>query len=312
MIDAACSEDAFTPTSTLWRVISYSSNGTANGSLPSIVQMLADDPKAGERFAAAAEKAKSNEQQRRTAEFLVAVLRVRKPDERTEAVKAMAKLLEEGESAQPSTSGAINGMLLWQAGQMLEKIDGIENRPSLLVSIFESAIREPTSGSSNIRYSASFRLVDAYVANGQPLKARRFLLDTYANTDNSQQNQYNPGYGDYQDLQTYQSIAEKLNEIGCPIDALAIYRRIISDPAKFEGLERWGRSMSLEKFRSPAAAAAKKINPNSSIAHLASNQSGSWRARVKGQQTLASDRIAGPAVGYVGGRRCKTGNSTRD
>src|SRR5690606_29476953 len=70
-------------------------------------------------------------------------------------------------------------------------------------------------------------------------KARRALLRSYEQTDNSQQNQYNPGYGDYADLQSYQAIAQKLVQVDGRLDAIRIYSAALAEPERFERAKRW-------------------------------------------------------------------------
>ena len=175
-----------------------------------------------------------------TAETLLLLLAIKKGDDVNQHAKDMIATLGEVEKRSDGKL-AISGTLLWQAGQILENVSDIKDQSTLLISVYEAAAKDPSAGRLDVRYSVRNQLIDAYVNSDQPLRARRYLMESFYNTDNSAQNQYNPGYGDYQDLQMYQSIATKLDVIGCPIDALAVYRHAISDPKKFELAKRWGR-----------------------------------------------------------------------
>ncbi|QDT02593.1 tetratricopeptide repeat protein [Rubripirellula lacrimiformis] len=275
MIAAICSDDAFLPSSTMWQVRSRSSGGTARGPLADLINMIVADEQVGKQFSDAAQAAAAKEIQKPTAEFLIALVDLKTADQKSDAAKRLHEITAQAvtaanddDSAADNTTVNISGGLLWQAGQVVETIRDVPDRPALLIALYEASTEDPNVSKVDFRYSVAARLVDAYADNNQSDKARQFALDGYRSIDHSDQNQYNPGYGDYQELREYQSIADKLIDMGCPIDALAIYRRAISEPAKFERSKRWSGSMSIDKFVDSAKKAADAVTPESSTQYL--------------------------------------------
>lgn len=279
IIDSASSDSAFQPNTNTWNISSYSSGGRANGALKTVLEMLQEDEEARQKFDEAAAKALETEANAPTSRLLTAMLQLNDDDLRDDAVSTLREVTapvnddaeeddDKGED-DDKKKRQINGQLLWQAGQILEDTAGIEDRPSLLVAVYEmSANSSNTNQMNNIEYSVVLRLIKAYKQAGMTVKARKHLLDGYHSIDNSQQNQYNPGYGDYQDLQGWKSIADQLVTLNYPIDALAIYHRGISNPTKFERSRRWGGGHSIEDFQTGAKNAQKAITPEVATLHL--------------------------------------------
>lgn len=142
--------------------------------------------------------------------------------------------------------------LWWQFGQVIES-DKAWIASGEVVDAFEKA-RDVAGNNSNVmrqyQYSIGPRLADAYVRAGRKAEAKRELLKAYENTDNSEQNQFNPGYGDSEDLQTFKSIADKLVESGSRLAAIPIYADALSRPKRFELAKRWsGSRNSQEEFQ---------------------------------------------------------------
>jgi len=128
----------------------------------------------------------------------------------------------------------------WEVGQVLQEQPGLAH---LAVTALEHAqSRTENISTRQYEYSVHARLTEAYIAAGQKEKARHALLEGYEQTDNSQQNQYNPGYGDYTDLQSYQAIAQKLVQVDSRLDAIRIYSAALAEPERFERAKRWGGS----------------------------------------------------------------------
>ncbi len=270
MIDVICSEDAFTATSSTWRVTSRSSGGTANGPLKDILSLLCSDAEARERFDKAVTKALQNEATAPTAAFLAALVDVADEEKRDDAIESIAGLMVSEVAAAAPGQPVISGGLLWQGGQALESVSEINEKTSLLVSIYEAAGRDQSVSMTDMRFSVGARLVDALAKDGQKARARMFLLDAYEKTDHSSDNLHNPGYGDYQDIQSYLSIAEKLDGIGYPIDALIIQQRLVAMPDRFAKAKRWGGGLSFEKAEQTAGQYAAKITTESSVDYLKS------------------------------------------
>ncbi|MCS7466641.1 tetratricopeptide repeat protein [Stieleria sp. ICT_E10.1] len=270
MIDVICGDDAFQTGSTTWRVTSRSSGGTANGPLKDILALLRSDDEARERFDEAAKKALQDETLAPSSRFLSALVDVADDVKRDAAVESIRELIHSDAvvAAKGADTLAISGGLLWQGGQVLESISEIEDKTSLLVSIYQAAAVDPSVSRTDMRFSVGARLVNALAKDGQKARARNVLLDAYAKTDHSAEDQYNPGYGDYQEIQAYQSIAEKLNEIGFPIDAWIIFQQLIASPERFANAKRWGGGLSIEDAKKATEQVRKKITPASSAEYL--------------------------------------------
>lgn len=264
IINAICDPNAFSFASSIWRVSSRSSGGTANGPLKEVLELLTTDQEARVRFQKAAEIARRDDAHAPTADFLVAMIDLADPSKREASILTIRGLIEK----QPTDKNKISGGLLWQAGQILETFDLIDDKTSLLVAVYEAACDDPSVSETDMQYSAGVRLVDALVKDGQKSRARKHLLIAYKNTDHSADNRYNPGYGDSQDIQSYQSIAKKLDEIGWPIDALLVHQRLLAYPDRFEKAKRWSGNLSLEKAKKAADLVTEKITPTASADYL--------------------------------------------
>ncbi|MEM6473283.1 MAG: DUF1583 domain-containing protein, partial [Planctomycetota bacterium] len=138
---------------------------------------------------------------------------------------------------------------LWrQFGQLIENSEEFYD---LTVEVYERAAEVTSNQPNGYQYTVGPCLADAYVKAGMREKARESLLEAYAEIDFSADNQYNPGYGDYQELTSYESIAQKLVTADCKLDAIPIYAKALSNPKRFEQAKRWGGSRGLDvRFKS--------------------------------------------------------------
>ncbi|WP_197455823.1 tetratricopeptide repeat protein [Stieleria neptunia] len=270
MIEVICSPDAFTTTSSTWRVTSRSSGGTAKGPLKEIMTLLRSDDEARERFDEAAEQARQDTSLAPSSRFLSALVDAADDDKRDAAVESIRELMSSDAivAAKGGDTLAISGGLLWQGGQVLESVADFKDKNALLISIYQAAAIDPNVSGTDMRFSVGARLVNVLAKDGQKPRARNVLLDAYAKTDHSADDQYNPGYGDYQEIQAYQSIAEKLNEIGFPIDALIIFQQLIASPERFAKAKRWGGGLSIDDAKKLAEQASERITPESSAEYL--------------------------------------------
>ena len=266
LIRAACSPDAFVATSNLWRVRSRSSGGTANGPLADIIGILSSDEESEKAFRKAAKTASESEGQQHGAEFLVALLNVQKEADVEVQLKTMRKLVAMGAEREDNAAVVSSG-LLWQAGQLLEKVQGVP--PEFLVDLYSEAKRCNTSTSSSSRYTVDNRLIQSLVAAKRAPEARDRLMAMYRETDNSSQNQHNPGYGDYQNLQSFQWIGEQLIEMDGAVEALVIFKTALGKPDQFERAKRWGGSRNYQSnFQDNAKKAADKVTSKVAAEYL--------------------------------------------
>jgi len=133
----------------------------------------------------------------------------------------------------------------WEFGQLVAGKSGHE---SLVVKLLEHAKDNVTNQRINgYQYSVDAQLTNSYIKAGMNDKARVGLLREYRETDNSQQNQHNPGYGDYQDLTSYLSIGKKFLSINDRLNTIRIYSDALSQPQRFEAAKKWGGRQNFRK-----------------------------------------------------------------
>nr|WP_143547708.1 tetratricopeptide repeat protein [Rhodopirellula sp. SM50] len=278
ILDAVCSNDAFSANSQLWNVNSRSSGGYAIGPLADTLTMIQTDADANQRFRESAEIAKELESYKLGATFLLALVDTSKAEKVADSLASMRTCIEREPDDPPKTPTVCSG-LLWQAGQVLENVDGVP--ADFLIDLYQEAKRSSTSSSSSPQYTLDHRLIETYKKAERFDEARTLLLELYRVTDFSSQNQYNPGYGDYQQLQLDQWVAEQLLACNSPVDALIIYHAGLSKPERFESARRWGGSRnSKEAFRNGADTAAEKITPEVAAKHL-TRQLEAWEKDVE-------------------------------
>ncbi|QDV47387.1 tetratricopeptide repeat protein [Stieleria neptunia] len=266
ILDAVCSNDAFSANSQLWNVNSRSSGGYAIGPLADTLAMIQADADANQRFRESAEIAKEMESYKLGATFLLALLDTGKAEKVADSLASMRACIER-EPDDSSKTPTVSSGLLWQAGQVLENVDGVP--ADFLIDLYQEAKRSTTSSSSSPQYTLDHRLIETYKKAERFDDARTLLLELYRVTDFSSQNQYNPGYGDYQQLQLDQWVAEQLLACNSPVDALIIYHAALSKPERFDSARRWGGSRnSKEAFQNGADTAAEKITPEVAANHL--------------------------------------------
>lgn len=266
LLRSVCSNDAFLFTSALWNVQSRGSGGTAMGPLADIMKLLQSDSDAEKTFRKAATEAFDDDSKEATAKFLVALLETNQNDRLKESLRTMGQCIKR-DPDESSPSGRVSSGLLWQSGQLLESVDDVPI--AFLIELYVEAKQFDATNSSSPQYTLNARLVDTYIKAKRFDEARTLLLSLYRDTDFSSQNQNNPGYGDYQQLQTAQWVAEKLADSKAPIDSLILYQSGLSDPAAFERAKRWGGGSRMkDAFEAGAKAAVKKITPEVAAAHL--------------------------------------------
>lgn len=296
IIRIVTSDAAFQPGSQTWAIRSYSSNGVVNGGVQPVIEFISKDEEAREAFDKAVEKqlSKTETGEAYMARFLQALVKLKLGDKdqivaTTDDVLTIVKELENSKARKNNSSnqsqwnGRLSEAFLWQAGNLMQTVDGIPNKPQFLLAVYESSgAGEIRVNGGDPRYSILFPLIQAYKDAGQPERAVERLMKAYRGLNNSEQNQYNPGYGDYQDLRSWQWIAEQLQNTGAPFQALAIYRRGLADPSKFEKAKRWGGRTDSTPFKVGAKKAAASINEEAAInffkaqkSDLTSNSSGS-------------------------------------
>lgn len=277
ILEKCCSPAAFEYGGAgLWAARSYSSAGRINGSLAPILGLLKSDQQALEKFMEVAEQAQTEEATKPTADLLIALVSLDSEDKQPQVVEALLdvkKLAEKQKSDAPQSSGTaaqaakhINELLLWQAGQVLEGTAVEEKHPEIIVAFLNAAVG--VTSHSDFEYSVKRRLVDAYKKSGQFDEARKLILEAFKQADHSQQNVHNPGYGDYQDLRDWKSLADNLVELDYPIDGISIYQHALQDPARFERAKRWGGAPVEKAYTDAMTKAREQVTVEQAIQHL--------------------------------------------
>lgn len=282
IIRTVTSDSAFEPNSSTWSIYSYSGDGTASGGVKPVIEFLATDEEARAKFEEAAKKqvSETDSGKAQMARFLQALVQLKSGEEAqiVSASKDISDLMAEMEesearkknAADRSTwNGRFSEAFTWQAGTLMESVSGIPDKNQLLITVYENArTGEINVNGGDPRYSVLHPLIKAYQKANQSEKAVRSLMKAYRSLDNSEQNQYNPGYGDYQDLQSWKWIADQLQNSGAPFEALAIYRRALAAPEKFEKSKRWSGGQTIEPFEVGAKKAASAVNEKSAVRFL--------------------------------------------
>ncbi len=119
----------------------------------------------------------------------------------------------------------------------------------LLESIEDRSIWEQY-GSSGFQYTAESLLAYSYEQSGRHAEARRILVQVMETEKiDERQNQYNPGYGEYQYIRSLSSLAQRFLKMGYPAEAFIAYRKAFADKSRLERSNRWGGNLQRERER---------------------------------------------------------------
>jgi tetratricopeptide (TPR) repeat protein len=267
LLTAVCSDDAFSPTSQTWAVRSRSSSGTASGMLADIVALLQSDEEADAAFRQAVSRARQDVNQALSAQFLVAVVDVNEKERFAESVTSVQELVEISAEQQEIENRFPCDGLLWQGGQILQQNDQFPS--DTLLSVFRLAEQKESSSSSGPQYTVSHRMVDLLIELDRSGEARDLLWNLFLTRDYAEQNQYNPGYGDYQLVRAHQWIAETLVEADAPLEAAWIYQTLLSDEGRFERMRRYSGSRDYKQdIQKNLSESLQSVSPAEAAAFL--------------------------------------------
>ncbi len=225
-------KSTFQPGNSFWQGNAYSSGGNLMGPLAPCLNAIGADEDLADFTRQQLTKFASEESTETLANVLLLAVNIDSL-ELEPAERRLNELVQADKNAVPY-------QLWWQIGQIFEKKSGFEHLG--VVALEHAQSYGNTRSGSSYEYSIGAKLADAYVAAGQKEKARRELLRGYDATDNSRQNQHNPGYGDHADLRSYKAIAEKLLKVDGRLDAIRIYSDALAEPERFERSKRWSGS----------------------------------------------------------------------
>ncbi|MEM9659377.1 MAG: hypothetical protein AAF961_13550, partial [Planctomycetota bacterium] len=127
----------------------------------------------------------------------------------------------------------------------------------LLESIDDRSVWD-NYGSSDFRFSAEALLSYSYEQAGRNADARRILVKVMETAKiDERQSQYNPGYGEYQYMDSLGTLAERFLQMGYPVEAFIAYRKAYADESMMEKAKRWGGDPTRRKDRIEQQISAK-------------------------------------------------------
>ncbi|MES2789222.1 MAG: DUF1583 domain-containing protein, partial [Planctomycetota bacterium] len=186
------------------------------------------------------------------------------------AVKSLEEILDNKEYA-PSSQAA------WLIGQELKSAAKGE---ALAVRFYQLASLDQNQNMQNeFQYRPEYTLVTLYSKTGQKDLARELLLKAAAKP--STENYNGAQYAAYQKLETQTKIAEQLQKIGYPIDALKIYSRLSEDRASLELAKPYGGGRYEELLKKGLETSLKSLRPE--------NYAGSFHSFLQPAESLAKD-----------------------
>lgn len=160
-------------------------------------------------------------------------------DKVEELAESLYEELEEGE-----TPNFMKGEARWAiASQMVSK----EKAPELCVKILGCG-KEFDPGlyqEKDYLYGPPALYMTALENSGDKELARKVMISALDKIEvDESQNQYNPGYGEYQYINAMDQLARKLLRSDCPAEAYIAYQKAYGDPEMLARSGRWSSSMA--------------------------------------------------------------------
>jgi len=133
----------------------------------------------------------------------------------------------------------------WIVGQ---EIDSRPELRELAVALYKSAQEGRNQIGNQFQYSPGVRLVKLYLQTGRREEARKVLVAAATERNDER---YDPQYAIYQRAQTLEGVGKLLVDNNFQVDALRVYRELLTDPSfNDSGLQNYGRN--IEEFRKQA------------------------------------------------------------
>ena len=280
---------------------SRSSNGLATGSVNYMTRMISRDE---ERSAELAKELSNGMDERPDALFEPCVLiMLYVQTGQVEKAEKLALMLLDRESSNPQYMQA-----LWViASEFAQEKKGFKTVIKIMDKVVESDDQNIRSYESRFETSPGNLLVYAYEQLGQGEKARGLLVDAMNELKvDKQQDQYNPGYGEYQYVYAMDRIAQRLLTAGAVAEAYVAYNKAYGDEAMLKRTENWGGSSKTRKERLLKSLNAKmtsdvvfKLVEEAMGANDSEGPSFLLSPRTSGD-TLANTRIGIPLEDFLG------------
>jgi hypothetical protein len=214
-------------------VWSRGSNGNTSGFVDGVARIVSADDALSERVAQAMAKRLEKAPGELFPRVLVCLVRANQK-KFDDVEKAIQPLVDKKDK------DAADGQALWCVASMLTHT---AKKPDLACKVLESADRRmlQEERSSGFQWTAMALLAFSYEQAGRKADAYRILVDELRTKEIDQtQSQYNPGYGEYQFMESLCGLSERLLEMGYPAEAFIAWRRAFADPSMAEKAAQWG------------------------------------------------------------------------
>lgn len=153
-----------------------------------------------------------------------------------------------------------DGKALWCVASMLAHKS---KKPDLACKVLESADPKvlEEQGSSGFQWTAMALLAFSYEKAGRNADAHRILVEEIrTKTVDQLQNQYNPGYGEYQFMESLCELSERFLKMGYPAEAFIAWRKAFADPSMIDKASRWGGNLADRRDTLRKQIAAKRTS----------------------------------------------------
>ncbi|GAB5406393.1 MAG: hypothetical protein Aurels2KO_46240 [Aureliella sp.] len=220
--DAICEDPANLDALANTMIYSYGVDGKPSGMLTTIGALIGMNSEQGKRVRAALEEGLADDEDQAPQRVMLCSIYAEEGD--FEKLKETFKPLKDA-SSRPAMQGK------WLiAAQLVDK----ERNPQFAIEILEAidTTNMAQFGVSGLGFESSPAnlLCSAYENAGQKEKAKSLMVGAIQNTKiDTQQNQYNPGYGEYQYSRTMASLATRLLAADAPAEAYMAFQKAYAD-----------------------------------------------------------------------------------
>ncbi|MEM7474737.1 MAG: tetratricopeptide repeat protein [Planctomycetota bacterium] len=243
------------PTTGVQYVYSRSNNGTASGLINYMTRMVSGDK---ERSAELVEHLAAALKERPDSLFESSVLAMLyiQANEKDKAESLVSKMLK-AEAKDPMWAQA-----MWAiASEFAQEKKSFETVSKIMEEVVASEDQSIKSYESRFENAPSSLLVYAFEQTGQKERARKLLVKAMEDLKvDKQQDQYNPGYGEYQYISSMDSLARRLLNSGAVAEAYVAYSKAYADEAMLKRTENWSGSSNRRKDQLQKSITAKMTN----------------------------------------------------
>src|SRR5690606_14580060 len=221
-------------------VYSRSSGGQTTGFLNGMAHILHQDPKIEERAIEILSKRLEGEKAHLVDRMLLAMVYSQRKD-----IEGVRRAVEPLISKKKKNAQEVEA--IWSiASELTHGTNSPELACELLESVEPAALAEDQG--SGFEYSAMALLAEAYQKAKRNSDARRILVEHMISMEvDTEQDQHNPGYGDYQYISSQAALARSFLAMGYPAEAFIAFRKAYSDESRLERASRWGSSSTRQR-----------------------------------------------------------------